>query len=179
MAAAAVAFGLSGRVLLTLADAPSNAPADAAVAPLDAAVATLDAAFAPADSAEDSSGAFRAAAALAFGRIGRVLLTLAFGAAFVDAFGDAVAPFAPLDVAVAPFAPLVAVVAPFAPLVAVVAPFAPLDAVVAPADSADDSSGAFRAAAALAFGLSGRVLLTKDTLSACADFVCLTSPPVL
>ena len=169
MAAAAVAFGLSGRVLLTLADAPSNAPADAAVAPLDAAVATLDAAFAPADSAEDSSGAFRAAAALAFGRIGRVLLTLAFGAAFVDAFGDAVAPFAPLDVAVAPFAPLVAVVAPFAPL----------DAVVAPADSADDSSGAFRAAAALAFGLSGRVLLTKDTLSACADFVCLTSPPVL
>ena len=169
MAAAALAFGLSGRVLLTLADAPSNAPADAAVAPLDAAVATLDAAFAPADSAEDSSGAFRAAAALAFGRIGRVLLTLAFGAAFVDAFGDAVAPFAPLDVAVAPFAPLVAVVAPFAPL----------DAVVAPADSADDSSGAFRAAAALAFGLSGRVLLTKDTLSACADFVCLTSPPVL
>ena len=56
--------------------------------------------------------------------------------------------------------------------------FVPADAAFAP-DVADDSSCFFRAAAALAFGLSGRVLLTKDTLSACADFVCLTSPPVL
>ena len=101
-----------------------------------------------------------------------MLLTLAegpFNAVFAPldpAFVDAIAP----AIAVAP------VDAPFAPLVAAfVKAVAPVDAASDPADS----SGAFRAAAALAFGLSGRVLLTKDTLSPCADFVCLTSPPVL
>ena len=38
---------------------------------------------------------------------------------------------------------------------------------------------ALSSAAALAFGRRGRVLLIDDSLSAWADLVCLTSPPLL
>ena len=55
----------------------------------------------------------------------------------------------------------------------------PSDAANSPTNAPVDAPAVFRAAAAFAFGRSGRVLLTKDTLSACADLVCLTSPPVL